>query len=585
MNLFYVIIAVLAIICVILLCKAYKELRVPILTLICLVAMGGAVFSGIEINKYYNSQGGIFGVISGYFNTNEVEVNDMEFSFKNLEMVQVHDDVYSAIIYRDEVFKLTPDTNYNIFVNGVECSNTEGNRNYITAEYRYNFYDDNLDLLLSDTLYFRFAFNENYTYISVETQGGTAAVNCWNSYFNKNNFVVEIKPTESVPDHELEYTEGEVPEICFLTMDVDGETSKVLIPKNTQIGSLLYVPTKEFYHFKGWSLDGSSILNSSYTITEDATLIAVFELHPGLYENGVLKTSWDELVSDGVIEVNGTEITSALMGGWQHADNLVGFLVIDDSIQSISASAFSNCYNLTGVILPDGIKRLNEEVFYNCYNLTEVKLPANLTSIGDEVFQMCSGLESIEIPETVTSIGNYAFSGSGLQSVELPETLTIIGNYAFSSTELNSIEIPETVTTIGEGAFASTYLTSVVLPYGIKTISSFIFSNCENLQEVYIPETVTNIQYQAFANCVSLKHLYLPSSVGVIYTTPTGEDNYPGEPSFSIVLGCTNELVIYCGAESKPEYFQDYWNAISDYETATVKFGYTYEEYLAEINQ
>lgn len=540
MNLFYVIIAVLAIICVILLCKAYKELRVPILTLICLVAMGGAVFSGIEINKYYNSQGGIFGVISGYFNTNEVEVNDMEFSFKNLEMVQVHDDVYSAIIYRDEVFKLTPDTNYNIFVNGVECSNTEGNRNYITAEYRYNFYDDNLDLLLSDTLYFRFAFNENYTYISVETQGGTAAVNCWNSYFNKNNFVVEIKPTESVPDHELEYTEGEVPEICFLTMDVDGETSKVLIPKNTQIGSLSYAPTKELYQFKGWSLDGSSILNSSYTITEDTTLIAVFEQQPGLYENGVLKTSWDELVSDGVIEVQGTLIAGTPIGSYQHSENLSGYLVVDNSIQSISKSAFEGCYNLIGIVLPYGILQLNDRVFYNCYNLTEVKLPANLTSIGDEVFQMCSELESIEIPETVTSIGQYAFRESGLKSVKLPD--------------------------------------------GITKIDYFTFSGCENLQEVYIPETVTNIEQQAFGNCVSLKHLYIPSSVITIYETPTGEP-YPGQPNFSIVFGCTNELVIYCGAESKPANWQDYWNSISNDETATVKFGYTYEEYLAEINQ
>ena len=57
---------------------------------------------------------------------------------------------------------------------------------------------------------------------------------------------------------------------------------------------------------------------------------------------------------------------------------------------SISNFAFSECINLTSIIIPDSVKSIGEEAFYCCSNLTSITIPNSVTSIGWDTFNGCN---------------------------------------------------------------------------------------------------------------------------------------------------------------------------------------------------
>lgn len=143
----------------------------------------------------------------------------------------------------------------------------------------------------------------------------------------------------------------------------------------------------------------------------------------------------------------------------------------------------------------------------------------------------------IIIKPGTTRINAHAFNNfRSITEVEIPDTVTIIGNSAFSRMEsITEIKLPPNLTTIGEGAFAS----------------------CDNLTTIIIPNKVRKIGESAFAGCFSLKTLFIPNSVktmGIILKQWSSEYNLPN-------------LTIYCEASSKPEGWDENWNAINVDET------------------
>jgi hypothetical protein len=82
---------------------------------------------------------------------------------------------------------------------------------------------------------------------------------------------------------------------------------------------------------------------------------------------------------------------------------------ISDGITSIGRTAFSNCTNLTLVVLPDGVTSIGNYAFQNCTNLTLIVLPDGVTSIGENAFQNCTNLALTVLPDGVTSINYCAF--------------------------------------------------------------------------------------------------------------------------------------------------------------------------------
>ena len=337
------IIAAIVIRCVILFIK-YEAFRYVFGTFMSVVLVGSAVFSGFKLNKYYNTSGGIIGELTTIFNPNKVDSSvkdtDINFDFSNVMLTQYEDTTYRAEFITQNVISLDTDERYAIFVNDTPCEILEYSEDYILGDYHYAFIAEDFSVKLKDTLSFRFAFYESSSKLIVSTTGGENAVDLWNSYFQKNDFIVSIKQVgnayiseSSLVDIEL-YTGDEVYKkvtikkgsdyILPTNVEVEGyrfnywtlnnekienlenilEDTKIYadlseiyqvnfyLTKNVsnstfidqveivdgELVQIITCPEREYYTFLGWSLDGENVYDfKNYVITEDTNIYAVWQ--------------------------------------------------------------------------------------------------------------------------------------------------------------------------------------------------------------------------------------------------------------------------------------------------------------------
>lgn len=164
---------------------------------------------------------------------------------------------------------------------------------------------------------------------------------------------------------------------------------------------------------------------------------------------------------------------------------------------SISDLAFSNCSELTSIIIPDSVTEIGKHAFFGCSGLSSITIPDSVTEIGQFAFRNCSQLTSITIPNGVTKISYGAFSGcSGLTSITIPNSVTKISDDAFSGCSgLTSITIPDSVTKIEQYAFKNcSQLTSITIKNSLDITNYNMFNGCSNLTDVYY--TGTKKQYK-----------------------------------------------------------------------------------------
>lgn len=257
--------------------------------------LGFSMFCIADLNYYYNVKGGIYGVLTGVFNTNQVEQDNLNFSLKNIELTQEFENKYSATIMINNSIEIE-NKYYEIFVNGIPCTYSEVDTIHATGSYGYVFYDDSMEEILSDTLNFNFAFYENYSTLKVSTNGGTEAVKNWNSYFNKNNFVVSIEESTRI-DTEMNLVDGDISKFKKITYYVEDvvfhETYFDTTKEITWINKIL---VKEDHAFLGWSLDRKTVvenLSSKSDVKVYAILVQQEVIFSGekLLQKGELSTS------------------------------------------------------------------------------------------------------------------------------------------------------------------------------------------------------------------------------------------------------------------------------------------------------
>ncbi len=210
----------------------------------------------------------------------------------------------------------------------------------------------------------------------------------------------------------------------------------------------------------------------------------------------------------------------------------------DGSVTSIGYGAFSGCIGLTAVTIPDRIVSIEPYAFSGCEGISSLTVPGSVTSIGDYAFLHCRMLSSLNLFEGVADIGKGAFNGClCLESVVLPDSVTTVGESAFwGCTLLSSVTISDHVVSIGALAFRNTrcegdlanrvngvfYLgnhlisaSNMLAPFdvytvreGTKTIAPQAFSYLNQLAAVTIPDSVLYISSFAFTNCSALNDVY-----------------------------------------------------------------------------
>ena len=182
-------------------------------------------------------------------------------------------------------------------------------------------------------------------------------------------------------------------------------------------------------------------------------------------------------------------------------------------------AAFSNCTNLTSVIIGEGVKSTGYLTFDGCTNLRSVTLPDTVTKIGNGTFSSCRSLSSITIPHSVTSIINGAFNScTSLTEVVIPSSVKELDAFVFENcTKLRTVTIENGLESIGDRCFRKcTNLTSFVIPPSVKEIGHNVFEYCTSLTEFTIPNTVTSLGEGVFANCSGLTRFDFPSSITTI---------------------------------------------------------------------
>lgn len=77
----------------------------------------------------------------------------------------------------------------------------------------------------------------------------------------------------------------------------------------------------------------------------------------------------------------------------------------DGSVETIYDWAFSECKDLSAIVIPSSVKHIGDDAFCGCKDLENIVLSEGLETISDFAFCECSRMESIEIPSTVKELG------------------------------------------------------------------------------------------------------------------------------------------------------------------------------------
>lgn len=163
---------------------------------------------------------------------------------------------------------------------------------------------------------------------------------------------------------------------------------------------------------------------------------------------------------------------------------------------------FSECASLQSITIPSGV--IGDYAFKNCVSLTSVTLGAGVTKIENDAFKGCSNLKEVEFRcEKLESIGSRAFENcSSLESISIPKSITRIDSSSFNGTKLynDANNWKNNVLYIGDCLIQAkkTITGNFHIIEGTRLIAANAFSDCHELEDIYIPQTVVNIGTYAF---------------------------------------------------------------------------------------
>ena len=270
-----------------------------------------------------------------------------------------------------------------------------------------------------------------------------------------------------------------------------------------------------------------------------------------LTQTAVIASLGLEFTSNG----DGTCIVSGI-GTCTDTEIVIPAAYNGERVTGIGEFAFSDCLDLTSVMIPDSVASIGKYAFTWCKGLKSITIGNGVTTIEDGAFENCSALTSITIPDSVTSIGEFAFSFcDSLASITIGSGVTTLNDEAFTScfklVEIinhSSLNISKEASDCGDivdyafevhngsskvdnqdGYWFYTYNgthyllgycgneTELVLPdtYNGENyqINQYAFYNRDTLKSVIIPDSVTGIGDRAFYDCYDLTSVTIGGGV------------------------------------------------------------------------
>lgn len=219
----------------------------------------------------------------------------------------------------------------------------------------------------------------------------------------------------------------------------------------------------------------------------------------------------------------------------------IGSVEIYDCTE-IPERCFSECANLSEIIVHAELKKVHSNAFYKCRKLVNFSSPnaSDDLSIESEAFFGCSYLEHFDCFCKTVSIGSYAFSGCiRLKRIDLGPHLKHLAKSAFYLAKRhvitvedgdyyymkNGFVIENTVIRDGDGdgytrlAARAIYLTQeavdVVIPDGIQFVSDMLFKDSfiqgSKIRSITIPSELESLEDPA---CDSLADNHTKEAIG-----------------------------------------------------------------------
>jgi len=240
---------------------------------------------------------------------------------------------------------------------------------------------------------------------------------------------------------------------------------------------------------------------------------------------------------------------------------------ISDSVTYIGSRAFGNCDELVDVSLPGGLLYIGEGAFFRCENLRTLRLPDSLMEVGGNIAFDCKKLEEIIISAhhpvlfyqdglLIDKTRNIVLCGDpDMINARIPEGIKGVAYGAFwGCKQLSTISFPESMEWIGEYSFYSTGLTNAVFPNELKSIGEFAFAMNKQLKSIGLNEGLERIDRGAFSDCPELETVFLPNSVTFIGSAFDGCPNMQKEVADYSITAFSNDACIvnrYIGSDDK----------------------------------
>jgi hypothetical protein len=241
------------------------------------------------------------------------------------------------------------------------------------------------------------------------------------------------------------------------------------------------------------------------------------------------------------------------------------FVVVPDSVTTISNRAFSNVTTLVGAQIGNSATFIGIYTFSLCNRLEWVSIPSSVTQDsvdwtalpncigiglplsttqlrGNLTCLPCHGRSTVAIPDSVIAIGWFSWSQClELRTVVIPNGVTAIGQGAFEYTYLTSLTLPDTLISIDLFAFQGNALSSIDLPDSLRSIGANVFMSTRTVTSIVIPDSVQTIGINAFRYCPRLTSVVIPNQARL--ASGAFADNGCQEASFSVGFAVSNCIV------------------------------------------
>ena len=253
--------------------------------------------------------------------------------------------------------------------------------------------------------------------------------------------------------------------------------------------------------------------------------------------------NWDTN-NDGELSYTEAKAVTSLNDVFKGNSKIVSFdeLQYFTGIETLTACAFQNCFNLNTVVLPPTLKYMEHSIFENCYLLQKADLPEGLLTIDWAVFGSCNSIHSIVLPKSVTTLDvTGGGSSNPFSHCYMLNSLTVAeGNEYFDSRDgcnaiiekatnklragCNTSVVPDGVVEIAHGAFGGCKeLTRIVLPSTVKILGNQVFIDCPKLTSIDL-NNVESIGYTCFS--APLTSLHIPATITSLSSGNSFADHY-----------------------------------------------------------